>query len=118
MAFAAGTWCPGGRGLLDHVPGGRDHFGIQIGGFDRPASYRVVEGHGQVTALSPAVNHQFPVEPFGNLTGGRMTRTEISVHVFQRNRTSKEISSLRDLLDRQGKIRVVKDGRIEIWQLA
>ena len=47
---------------------------------------------------------------------GSMTRTAISVEVLQKNRTAREINSLRDLLVLKNQIQVEKAGRIETWQ--
>ena len=46
---------------------------------------------------------------------GSMTRTDISVQVFQRHRTAKEINALRDLLIQSNHIRVEKKGKTEVW---
>jgi hypothetical protein len=50
-------------------------------------------------------------------TRGPMTRTAISVDVLQKNRTAKEINSLRDLLVLKNQIQVTREGRIETWQI-
>ena len=55
------------------------------------------------------------LEALGN--EGPMTRTQISSQVFQRNRTSGELNSLRNLLIQGGQLRVEKFGRTEIWTL-
>jgi uncharacterized protein DUF3987 len=48
---------------------------------------------------------------------GAMPRTAISSQVFQRNRTAKELNTLRNLLIQGGQIKVKKEGRIETWML-
>jgi hypothetical protein len=51
------------------------------------------------------------------LQRGPMPRSEISIRVFQRNYTAKELNALRDTLINRAQIVVDKTGRTEVWRL-